>query len=161
MIDRNQDSVVFQATFLEGGRQTRALFMSDIDHESIEQIVKTTKRHNNEDRLLWDIFKTRTTAPTRPSAPRKATTRPSRPMRSNGCAKPGPGAPHHDVHQQVHPVKGSDEDKDVQPPHRQAGAYYKRVANAKDGQFKVTMDLPSATSRSRPRSKSQIAAPGC
>ena len=32
-----------------------------------------------------------------------------------------------------------------QPPHRQAAAYYKRVAAAKDGQFKVTMDLPSAS----------------
>jgi hypothetical protein len=31
------------------------------------------------------------------------------------------------------PIKGSDEDKDVQPPHRQAAAYYKRVANAKYG----------------------------
>jgi hypothetical protein len=26
-----------------------------------------------------------------------------------------------------------------------AAAYYKRVNNAKDGQFKVTMDLPSAS----------------
>ena len=41
------------------------------------------------------------------------------------------------------PINGSAEDKDVQPPHRQAAAYYKRVANLKDGQFKVTMDLPS------------------
>jgi hypothetical protein len=57
VVDRNQDSIVFQATFQEGTRQTRALFMSDIDHESIEQIVKTSKRHNNEDRLLWDILK--------------------------------------------------------------------------------------------------------
>jgi hypothetical protein len=46
------------------------------------------------------------------------------------------------------PVKGSLEDADAQPPHRQAGAYYRRVANGADGQFKVTMDLPTA---SRPR----------
>lgn len=43
------------------------------------------------------------------------------------------------------PTKGSDDDKGVQPPHRQAAAYYKRVVASKDGQFKVTMDLPSAS----------------
>jgi hypothetical protein len=43
------------------------------------------------------------------------------------------------------PVKGSAEDKDVQPPHREAANYYKRVANMKDGAFKVTMDLPSSS----------------
>jgi len=57
VIDRNQDSVVFQATFLEGTRESYALFMSDIDHQSIEHIVTTSKRHGNEARLLWDIFK--------------------------------------------------------------------------------------------------------
>lgn len=36
VVDRNQDSVVFQATFREGPRETYALFMSDIDHDSIE-----------------------------------------------------------------------------------------------------------------------------
>ena len=46
------------------------------------------------------------------------------------------------------PAKGNNEDKDPQPPHRQAAAYYKRVANMKDGLFKVTMDLPSS---SKPR----------
>ncbi|WP_431015399.1 hypothetical protein [Bradyrhizobium pachyrhizi] len=30
--------------------------MSDIDHASIEQIVKTSKRHATEDRMLGDIF---------------------------------------------------------------------------------------------------------
>ncbi|MCC8970096.1 hypothetical protein [Bradyrhizobium brasilense] len=30
--------------------------MSDIDHASIEQIVKTSKRHKTEDRMLGDIF---------------------------------------------------------------------------------------------------------
>ena len=57
VVDRNQDSAVFQATFLEGSRETYALFMSDIDHELIENIVTTTKRHKRDDRLLWDVFK--------------------------------------------------------------------------------------------------------
>src|SRR5260370_42601331 len=46
---------------------------------------------------------------------------------------------------QATPIKGRHEAKDVQPPQRQAAACYKRVAAAKDGQFKVTMDLPSSS----------------
>jgi hypothetical protein len=146
IIDRNQDSVVFQATFQEGGRETRALFMSDIDCDSIRQIVKISKAHKNEDRLLWDIFKIPHHSSYTAIGPDKGEdeTKPvdevkwlcetqgqdRNTMMSTSCSIP---------------IKGSDEDKDVQPPHRQAAAYYRRVASAKDGQFKVTMDLPSAS----------------
>lgn len=41
------------------------------------------------------------------------------------------------------PLKGTAEDRDVQPPHRQAGNYYKAVARRADGSFKVTMESPS------------------
>ena len=146
IIDRNQDSVVFQATFLEGGRETRALFMSDIDYDSIQQIVNISKAHKNEDRLLWDIFK----------IPHHCSYTAIGPDKGNDETKPvgevkwlceTQGQDRHTMMSTSKsiPVKGSDEDKDVQPPHRQAAAYYKRVANAKDGQFKVTMDLPSAS----------------
>lgn len=144
IIDRNQDSVVFQATFLENGRESYALFMSDIDCDSIDQMVKTTKRHGNEDRLLWDIFKIPhhcsytaigwgkgddKTKPTEAvkwlcetqGRERLVMVSTSRPM----------------------PAKGSAEDRDVQPPHRQAGNYYKAVARDADGSFKVTMESPS------------------
>ena len=40
------------------------------------------------------------------------------------------------------PVKGSKEDEDVQPPHRQAATYYKSVIEASDGEFVVTMEHP-------------------
>jgi hypothetical protein len=56
------------------------------------------------------------------------------------------------------PIKGTADDEDVQPPHRQAAAYYKRVARGKDGLFKVVMDLPSS-SNPRP-SKVEITARG-
>ena len=49
------------------------------------------------------------------------------------------------------PLKGTAEDADVQPPHRQAGNYYKAVARRADGSFKVTMESPS-TARPRPLS---------
>ena len=46
------------------------------------------------------------------------------------------------------PTKGSKEDDDVQPPHRQAANHHRRVARQFKGQFTVTMEEPSPT---RPR----------
>jgi hypothetical protein len=142
-------------------RQTHALFMSDIDHESIEQIVKTTKRHKNEERLLWDIFKIPHHRSYTAIGPDKGVdeTKPTDEVKWL-CETQGQERHTMMPTSKSIPIKGSDEDKDVQPPHRQAAAYYKRVAAAKDGQFKVTMDLPPA-SRSPPRSRSPTAARGC
>ena len=145
IIDRNQDSVVFQATFLVGQRETRALFMSDIDHESIDQIVETTRRKANEGRLLWDIFKIPHHCSYLSIGPDKGNdeTKPTEGMKWL-CETQGQKRSTMMSTSKSIPVKGSDEDTDPQPPHRQAAAYYKRIANDKDGAFKVTMDLPSA-----------------
>ena len=146
VVTRNADSIVFQATFLESGRHTRALFMSDIDYDTIAQIVITTKKHKNEARLEWDVVKIAHHCSYLSIGPEKGEdlTKPVEEVKwlfeTQGfdrgimvsTSKPMP-------------VKGSAEDKDVQPPHRQAGAYYKSVAVLKDGQFKVTMEQPSAS----------------
>jgi hypothetical protein len=144
VIDRNNDSIVFQATFMEGGQHTRALFMSDIDYDAIDLIAKTSKKHNNEHRLEWDIFKVPHHSSYTAIGPEKGQdeTKPTDEVKWL-CETQG---------QERHimmstswsiPLKGSKEDDDVQPPHRQAANYYKRVAEAKDGQYKVTMDLPN------------------
>lgn len=144
VIDRNNDSIVFQATFMEGGRATRALFMSDINYDSIDQIVKTSKKHKNEHRLEWDIFKVPHHSSYTAIGPEKGAdvTKPTDEVKWL-CETQG---------QERHimmstswsiPVKGSKEDDDVQPPHRQAANYYKGVAEDKDGEYKVTMDLPN------------------
>jgi hypothetical protein len=41
------------------------------------------------------------------------------------------------------PAKGTPEDKDKQPPHRQAANYYKKIIRDSNGQFKVTMETPT------------------
>jgi hypothetical protein len=41
------------------------------------------------------------------------------------------------------PIKGSKEDDDVQPPHRQAANHHRRVIKNLNGQFTVTMEQPS------------------
>ena len=53
MIDRNQNSIVMQVTLREGGEDTHVLLGSDVGYESIEQIMQTTRRNGNEDRLRW------------------------------------------------------------------------------------------------------------
>jgi hypothetical protein len=123
--------------------------MSDINADSIDQIVQTSKRHRNEDRLGWDIFKVPHHSSYLSVGPKKGDdeTEPTKEVKwlyeSQGrdrCTMMSTSKPI--------PVNGTAEDKDVQPPHRQAAAYYKRVARMKDGAFKVTMDLPSS---SRPK----------
>jgi len=144
IIDRNQDSVVFQATFLENGRETYALFMSDIDRDSIDQMVKTTKRHGNEDRLLWDIFKIPHHCSYTAIGWEKGEDK-TQPTEDVAWLCETQGRERHVMvsTSKPMPVKGSAEDEDVQPPHRQAGNYYKAVARDADGSFKVTMETPS------------------
>jgi hypothetical protein len=144
VIDRNQDSIVLQATFLEGGRETYALFMSDINYDSIAQIVDTTRRHGQDDRLLWDVFK----------IPHHCSYLSLSDAKGDDVTEPVPQVKWlcenrgRDRHTMIStswsiPQKGTDEDEDVQPPHRQAANYYERVARAKDGRFRVTMDEPT------------------
>ena len=149
VIDRNQHSVVFQATFLEGGRETRALFMSDIDFDSIDQIVITSKRHGNQDTLLWDIFKIPHHSSYTAIGPEKGddVTKPTDEVKWL-CEIQGRERSIMMSTSWSIPSKGSKEDQDPQPPHRQAANYYRTVAELKDGQFKVTMDLPS---KSKPK----------
>lgn len=149
VIDRNQDSVVFQASFLEGGRETHALFMSDIDYDSIDQIVQTTRRKGNDARLLWDIFKIPHHCSYLSIGPEKGTNETSPTVHVKWlCETQGHERGILISTSKSIPIAGTAEDRDVQPPHRQAAAYYKRVAALKDSSFKVTMDLPSA---SKPR----------
>lgn len=55
--DRNQDSIVMQVTFVEGGVESYGLLGSDADYETLTMIVETTKKHKREGRLLWDVMK--------------------------------------------------------------------------------------------------------
>jgi len=146
LIDRNQDSIVFQATFLEGGRETCALFMSDIDYGSIIEIVRTTRRHGNDARLLWDIFKIPHHCSYLSIGPDKGETETAPvPEVAWLCEEQGRDRSIMMSTSWSIPINGTADDIDVQPPHRQAANYYKRVAAMKDGEFRITMDLPSAS----------------
>jgi len=149
VIDRNQASIVMQATFREGGHDTYALLGSDVDHETISDIVQVTKAHKNEDRLLWDLMKLfhhcsyLALGPDRGTDETKAVPDVKwlfETQGRNGGIIVSPSWPI--------PAKGTEDDKSDQPPHRQAANHHRRVVKQLDGEFKVTMEEPS---KSKPK----------
>lgn len=142
--DRNQDAVVLRATFVEAGVETYALLGSDVDCDTIGEMVKTTRRHGNEDKLVWDILHLFHHCSYKSVGYERGVdeTEPTEEVAwlieeqsRDGAIIVSPNKPI--------PIKGSEEDEDKQPPHRQAANYYKRILDEKDGEFKVTMETPS------------------
>ncbi len=147
--DRNQDSLVFQATFMEGLRDTRVLFMSDAPHDAIAQIVQTTRRHGKLARLEWDVMKISHHSSYLSLGPIKGENE-TVPLPDVAWLFETMGQAGAIMISSSDPIpyKGSEEDICAQPPHRQAASYYRRVRDAVDGEYAVTMDRPS---RSRPK----------
>ncbi len=144
VVDRNEDSIVMQATFIEGGRNTRLLLASDVNFETLSAIVQVTRKHGNEDRLAWDLMK----------LPHHCSYKSLGPERGTNETVPDPEVkwlfenqrqPGSDIVSPSWPIpaKGSKADDDIQPPHRQAAAYHRRITAAHDGEFIVTMEYPS------------------
>jgi hypothetical protein len=138
--DRNTNCLVFQAMFREGAGETRALLMGDTEYPCIEDFVRLTKTHGNVDHLKWDIVKLPHHSSYNSLGPDKGTTE----------TKPAPlVAELYEMHGQtgarlISSSRSVPADSDDQPPHRQAVAYYKRVATNKRGEYKITMEHPSA-----------------
>ena len=55
--ERNNNSLVFQVTFQPDSRPCRLLLGADAEHELWEQIITTTLRNDNDERLMWDAFR--------------------------------------------------------------------------------------------------------
>jgi hypothetical protein len=144
VIDRNEASIVIQVTFREGGKDTYALLGSDVDHESISAIVQVTRKKGNDDRLLWDLMKLFHHCSYLSLSPERGTDETEAVLgvkwlfetqgRDGGIIV----SPSWSI-----PAKGSKEDDDVQPPHRQAANHHRRVVTNINGQFTVTMEQPS------------------
>jgi len=150
VIDRNTDSIVVQVTFSVGAKLTKVILGSDVDHEAIAEIVKITKYHGREERLEWDVFKllhhcsytgigpergedkTEPTEATKWLYEEKGLSKAI--MISTSCPIP---------------VKGSRDDKGVQPPHRQAYAYHQGHTSGRAGKLKVTMEHPRQSAPER------------
>lgn len=145
ILDRNTDSLAFQATFIVDDVVTRVLFSADLDHEALSAIVATTKAHGNNERLRWDVVK----------LPHHCSYLSLGPKKGEEVTEPVPDVAW------LYEVQGDKRAKivstswpipvdgeDVQPPHTQAANYYRQVVDAEDiqGEFLVTMEHPDVAS---------------
>ena len=144
VIDRNGDSIVLHATFLEGSCESRLLTASDVDYETLSKIVETTRDHKNDDRLRWDIMKLPHHCSYKSLGPERGEdeTKPEKNIKWLFEDLQGERAVIVSSSDPI-PEKGSKRD-DVQPPHRQAASYCRRVVAKRKGEFVVTMDPPTA-----------------
>lgn len=140
LVDRNECSIVVQASFKNGDLLTKVIMSADTTCDAWKEIVNITKYHKNEHRLKYDIFKLPhhcsylslnnekgkdITTPLEEvdwmfkQAEKRAI------IVSTSC-----------------PIPGEDTD---QPPHRQAAKYYMNLMKDYEGEFKVTMEHPKVT----------------
>lgn len=147
--DRNKDSVVLHVTFIEGGVETKALLGSDVEYGTLCEIVKTSKKHGNEHRLEWDVLKLFHHCSYKSIGPEIGEDETEsvdetrwlfEEQSRDGCIIVSPSW--------EIPQKGTAEEDDVQPPHRQAANHHKRVVADRGGEFKATMETPD---RIRPK----------
>ena len=147
---RNDDAIVMQATFQVQSVDTKLLLFADINYDVIDDIVKQTNYHDNEARLEWHVFKLSHHCSYTAVGPDKGDdkTEPSDNVdwlfREQGQAAGILVSTSKPI-----PKKGTKEDEDVQPPHRQAANFYRDIAKEKSGEFIVTMEHPS-TSEPKP-----------
>lgn len=139
LVDRNDDALAFQATFLAGGRRTRMHLFSDLGYEVIDDIVRVTEYHRRTERLQWDLF----------HLPHHSSYKSLGPAKGEGMTEPVPRV------KRLYEEYGNDRGRMIstsdpipsedteQPPHRQAAAYYESVSDALQGEYLVTMEHPS------------------
>lgn len=145
-INRNDGAIIVQVMF-DDKCSSKLILGSDGTHELWNDIVEVTKHFKNEDRLEWDLFHISHHSSYKSVGPEKGKdkTTPTEQIKwlfetqgHKRCRMVSPSKPI--------PRKGTDSDKDPQPPHRQAANYYKEVANEKHGMFIVTMEHPNEIS---------------
>jgi len=139
--DRNQDSVVMQAIFVSGGRETRVMLAGDSTWEPMEDIVRISKEHENEDRLGWDIFKLPHHCSYKSLSNEKGAIKTiPKPLIQEWFEM----APHKAMVISTSKQIGTTDQ--TQPPHFQAKKYHADNLNRVSGVFKVTMEHPTVGS---------------
>lgn len=145
-VDRNANSLVWHVTFFEGDRRLRLMLGADIDHRAwADLILKTESKAENRIRLGWDVFKVSHHCSYKALAEDKGRgeTVPRAEVKSL-FDRGTPGAI------LVASSKVIPAEDTVQPPHREAAAYYRRIARERgnSANFVVTMEWPT---KDRPR----------
>lgn len=140
IIDRNNHSIVVQATFQVDAALTRMLLLSDIIHETITGIVRVTKYHGNEVRLEHDILKISHHCSYTALSDDKGKDE-TVPVESARWLFEDQAQTASVFVSTSKPIPA--DDSDLQPPHRQAANFYKKAVSKVGGQFKVTMEHPT------------------
>lgn len=143
--DRNRDSIVMQAKFLVDNVETKVLLMGDATHDVLADIVDITKYHGREVRLEWDVAKLPHHCSYLSVGPDKGKdkTEPVEQVRWLYEEQRQDGGIIVSTSEPI-PSKGTKEDEDKNPPHRQAANFYKEdVLDDPSDQMKVTMEHPS------------------
>jgi hypothetical protein len=137
-IDRNNEAIVVQAVFNDS-YNSKMLLGSDLNSDAWDDIVTVTRRFKRDYRLLWDLFHISHHCSYLALSANKGRdiTTPTANVKwlfeTQGNNRSWIISPSCSI-----PVEDT-----LQPPHRQAAAYYRSVANLKNGSFKVTMDYPT------------------
>ena len=136
-IERNQASLVIQATFKIDDEETQLIMGADINHEVWTDIVRVTQHYNRDARLKWDIFKISHHCSYKSLSDTKGKTKTTPVSKVKWLFEQGldKGI----LVSTSDPIPTADT---TQPPHRQAANYYKDVVKDLDGEFKVTMAHP-------------------
>ena len=138
-VDRNAASSVFHVTLLDGAKQVKVFLTADAPYEVLEDIVSVTEKAGNADRLEWDLMK----------VPHHCSYKSLGPDKGDDVTEPAEKVARLYEHYGrdgavvVSPSNVVPESDETQPPHVQAAEYYRKVADAKKGQFKVTMEHPT------------------
>ncbi len=139
VVDRNDCSLVLQATFTLNGRDTRLILSADTTWENFVPMVNITRAHGRAHRLEWDIFKLPHHCSYLSLSDKKGKTI-TTPVDEVGWLFEDQGADGAIAVSCSDPIPTDDTD---QPPHRQAANYYRELVAGKRGQFKVTMEHPT------------------
>jgi len=138
---RNSNCLILHATLFEGNQEMRLMLGADGSYEDWTNIVYITKKHSNDVRLQWDVFHIshHSSYTALSDVKGKSKTEPKPELKElfgfggKNCVLISPSEP----------IPSEDTD---QPPHRQAAAYYKEVAEQQGNEenFMVTMEWPSS-----------------
>ncbi len=146
--DRNEDAIVVQATLSVQDVQTRVLLLADVTHEVLSDIVAITRdMKERPERLAWDVAELPHHCSYLALGPDKGEDK-TQPVENVDWLWREQGQEHGIIVSTSKPIplKGSDEDDDENPPHRQAANYYQGVLNDLAGNFVVTMQHPNSSS---------------
>lgn len=142
VLDRNQNSLVFQAVFKTG--ETRFMLSADTTWENWDRIVQITRLKKNDGRLEWDVFKLPHHCSYLSLSHEKGKTE-TTPV-PNVQALLDKGALRSIVISTSWPIEDTDQS---QPPHIEAKRCYKRVLSKTSGTFLTTMEEPTCIAPKR------------